>query len=124
MQRGSTGIDSRSEEIRLDGILFSKPFPIDEWDPPKTAALYLILRKDDGMIIYVGESGNLEDREFWKGHHKYNCWVRVAGAEKNLAIAFHPMVDSTPVQRKEMESNLVKKLQPLCADPSRVLGPF
>lgn len=124
MQRGSAGMDNESEEIRLDGISFSKPFPIDEWDPPKKAALYLILRKDDGRIIYVGESGNLEDRGFWKGHHKYNCWVRVAGAEKNLAIAFYPMVDSTPVQRKEMESNLVRKLQPLCADPSRVIGTF
>ena len=124
MQRGSTGMDSESEEIRLDGISFSKPFPIDEWDPPKKAALYLILRKDDGRIIYVGESGNLDDREFWRGPPKYNCWIRVAGAEKNLAIAFHPMVDSTPVQRKEMESGLVRKLQPLCADPSSVLGPF
>lgn len=124
MQRGSTGMENDSEEIRLDGISFSKPFPIDEWDPPKKAALYLILRMDDGTIIYVGESGNMDDRGFWKGHHKYNCWVRVAGAEKNLAIAFYPMPDSTPVQRKEIESNLVKKLQPLCADPSRVLGPF
>jgi hypothetical protein len=124
LQRGSTGIDSRSEEIRLDGITFSKPFPIGEWDPPKKASLYLILTKDDGRIIYVGESGNLEDREFWKGHHKYNCWVRVAGTGTNLAIAFSPMVDSTPVQRKEIESRLVRKLQPLCADPSRVLGPF
>ncbi len=115
MQRSSTGMDSKSEEIGLDGISFSKPFPKDEWDPPKKAALYLILRKDDGMIIYVGESGNLDDPEFWRGHPKYNCWVRVAGAEKNLAIAFHPMVDSTPVQRKEMESGLVRKLQPpLC----------
>jgi len=86
--------------------------------------LYIVLRKDDGMIIYVGESGNLDDRDFWRGHHKYNCWLRVAGAEKNLAIAFHPMVDSTPVQRKEVESSLVRKLLPLCADPSRVLGPF
>ncbi len=124
MQRGSTGMDSESEEIRLDGISFGKPFPIDEWDPPRKAALYLILRKDDGRIIYVGESGNLEDREFWRGHPKYNCWVRVAGAEKNLAIAFHPMVDSTPVRRKEMESSLLRKLQPLCADPSSVLGLF
>jgi len=117
-------MESESEEIRLDGISFSKPFPIDEWDPPKKAALYLILRKDDGRIIYVGESGNLVDREFCRGHPKYNYWIRVAGAEKNLAIAFHPMVDSTPVQRKEMESSLVRKLQPLCADPSSVLGPF
>jgi hypothetical protein len=124
LQRGSTDLDSESERIRLDGISFSKPFPIDEWDPPKQAALYLILTMDDGRIIYVGESGNLENREFWKGHHKYNCWVRVADTEKNLAIAFHPMVDSTPVQRKEIESSLVRKLQPLCADPSRVLGPF
>ena len=122
MQRGSTEVDNKSQEIRLDGISFSKPFPMDEWDPPKRAALYLILRKDDGTIIYVGESGNLDDREFWKGHHKYNCWVRVAGAEKNLAIAFYPMADSTPVQRKQTESNLVRKLQPLCADPPRVLG--
>ena len=76
MQRGSTGMDSDSEEIRLDGISFGKPSPMDEWDPPRKAALYLILRKDDGMIIYVGESGNLDDREFWRDHHKYNCWVR------------------------------------------------
>jgi hypothetical protein len=124
MQRGATEMNSESERIRLDGISFSKPFPIHEWDPPKQAALYLILTKDDGRIIYVGESGNLEDRDFWREHNKYSCWVRVAGAERNLAIAFHPMVDSTPVQRKEIESSLVRKLQPLCADPSRVLGPF
>ncbi len=110
--------------IRVDGISFSRPFAIDEWDPPKKAALYLIVRKDDGRIIYVGESGNLNDRGFWKGHHKYACWLRVAGAEKNLAIAFYPMQGSTPDQRKEMESNLVRKLHPPCADPSRVLGLF
>ena len=65
MQCGSAEIDNRSEEIRLDGISFGKPFPVEEWNPPKKAALYLILRKDDGMIIYVGESGNLEDRDFY-----------------------------------------------------------
>ena len=124
MQHGSTEIGSDSEEIRLDGLSFGKPFPVDEWNPPKKAAVFLILRKDDGMIIYVGESGNLDERDFWRGHYKYNCWVRVAGTDKNLAIAFHAMEDSTHLQRKDVESNLVKKLQPLCADPSRVLGPF
>ena len=124
MQRGSTGMDNDSEEIRFDGISFSKPFPIDEWDPPKKAALYLILRKDDGGIIYVGESGNLDDRGFWKGHHNYNCWVRVAGAEKNLAIAFHPMPGSTQNSRKELEANLVRKLHPPCSDTPTVLGAF
>lgn len=115
---------NQSEEIHLDGISFSKPFPIGEWDPPKKAALYLILTKDDGRIIYVGESGNLEDREFWKEHHKYNCWLRVAGAEKNLAIAFHPMLNSTQDQRKELESNFVRKLHPPCSDAPRVLSAF
>ena len=117
-------MDNDSEEIRLDGRSFGKPFPIDEWGSLEKRGLYLILRKDDGMIIYVGESGNIRDRGFWKGHHKYNRWVRVSGTEKNIAIAFCPMADSTPFQRKEVESNLVKKRQPLCADPSRVLGPF
>ncbi|HVH15874.1 MAG TPA: hypothetical protein VNA15_09185 [Candidatus Angelobacter sp.] len=26
-------MDNVSGEIRLDGISFSKPFPLDEWDP-------------------------------------------------------------------------------------------
>jgi len=76
------------------------------------------------LVSPKGKSFSSDVGEFWKGDHKYNCWIRVAGAEKNLAIAFHPIVDSTPVQRKKRESNLVRKLQPLCADPSRVLGPF
>ena len=117
-------MDNESEEIRLDGISFGKPFGIDEWDPRREAALYIILRKDDGRIISLGESGNLDDRDFWKGDHKYNCWVRVAGAEQNLAIAVHPMANSTYVQRKEVESNLVRKLHRSCSDIPRVLGAF
>ena len=86
--------------------------------------MYLIMRMDDGRIVYVGESGNLDDRGFLKGHDKYKCWLRVAGAKKNLAIAFHPMPGSTQNRRKELEANLVRKLHPPCSDASRVLGAF
>ena len=118
---------TKSEDLSpvlVGGISFSRPFTIDEWDPPKDAALYLIMRKDDGRIIYVGESGNLEDRGFWNGHHKYSCCLRVAGNEKNLTIALRPMPGSTQYQRKELESSLVKKLHPPCSDTPRVLGAF
>ena len=122
-------MDKQSKEgsttgILLDGLSFSKPLAIDEWDPPRKAGLYIIVRKDDERIAYVGESGKLDNREFWKGHQKYKCWLRVAGAEKNLAIAFHPMLNSTQDQRKELESNLVRKLHPPCSDAPRVLSAF
>ena len=120
-------METKSEDlspVRVGGISFSKPFAIEEWEPPREAALYLIMRMDDGRIAYVGESGNLDDRGFLKGHDKYKRWLRVAGAEKNLAIAFHPMPGSTQNRRKELESNLFRKLHPPCSDAPRVLGAF
>ncbi len=100
--------------VKIGEILFEGPHYVDEWNPPRKAAIYAIVRKDNWKVLYIGESENLDDRGFWKGHHRYDCWVREAGSHSNLSIAIHPMPDSTLVERMLVESRLVKQLDPQC----------
>jgi len=109
--------------ITWASIEFTNPVKITQWDPPYRAAVYAIMRKKDPInkpntytLIYVGESGNLSDRGFYKSHHKYPCWTREAGVDENIYISVYLMPNSTEEERREIEGNIVKKIHPVCND--------
>ena len=109
--------------ITWGGIKFDGPTKATEWDPPQKAAIYSIMRKPDEKtkpntyrIMYFGESGNLEERGFWKSHHKYECFKVKVGAVSNIYIGIHAMPGSTQDERKAVEDKLLEEYNPECQD--------
>ena len=107
--------------ISLNDINFDGPYPITYLDPHYRAAVYTIMCKDDPAnkpneytLIYVGESGDLSERGFYRSHQKYECWIKYAGSVQNLYIGIHLMPDSTPADRRQIESDLITHLSPDC----------
>ena len=100
-------------------ISFDGPFQISDWDPPNRAGIYAIMYKQDVTrdlytLVYIGESGNLNDRGFYQSHHRYNCWISRAGSERNIYIGTYLMPNSTDEQRREIEGGLINRLDPAC----------
>ena len=106
--------------INYGGIIFDGPHPTTEWEPPYRAAVYAIVMPDETCkpkpfrVIYFGESGNLSERGFWQSHHKYQCFIDHAGLDSNIYIAIHKMPNSTEEERKNVESKLIAKYDPIC----------
>ena len=98
--------------ISFSGHIFSDPVPVATWMPPYQAGIYAILIPDSSAkplpfrVIYFSESGNLSDRAFLRGHHRYLDWLQISGSEYNLYIAIHLMPDSTKEERSEVEAHL------------------
>ena len=100
-------------------ISFEGPYQISNWDPPNRAGVYAIMYKQDVSknlftLVYIGESGNLNDRGFYMSHHQYKCWISYAGSESNIYIGTYLMPYSTDEQRREIERSLIKRLDPFC----------
>jgi len=107
--------------ISLNDINFDGPYLITYLDPHYRAAVYTIMYKADPANkpneftpIYVGESGNLSERGFFRSHQKYECWIKYASSVQNLYIGIHLMPDSTPEDRRQIESDLITHLSPDC----------
>lgn len=100
-------------KIRFDG-----PYKINNWDPPFRAAIYVIMIPGDKegyyKLIYIGESGNLSERGFYKNHHAYNCWIKYADSESNLFIGIYPLPSSTQSERTKIEQQLISEYNPIC----------
>ena len=101
--------------ITWNEVVFQGPYLASTWTPPRQAAVYAIMRKPDPKekpgtfrIMYFGESSNLQDRGFWKSHHKYDCFIKFAGTESNIYIGIHAMPGSTAEQRRVVETKLNK----------------
>jgi hypothetical protein len=107
--------------IQWGNITFDGPYRITTWDPPYRAAVYAIMYKQDPnsntyYIIYFGESSNLSDRGFYRSHHKFQCWLRAAGSESNIYIGIYQMPNSSPEERRRVESALINQYNPRCND--------
>lgn len=99
-------------------IKFEGPNSVLQWDPPRKAAVYVVMapgtKPDHYKAIYFGESENLSERGFYKSHQAYPCWIKQAGAETNLYIGVYPMPNSTMEQRRVVEQMLIKEYNPVC----------
>jgi hypothetical protein len=106
--------------MRLRGYEFTEPKSITTWDAPYRAAVYAIVRPgsepNKWVVLYFGESGNLSKRDVGSGHHKYDCWLREAGSEVNIFVAYHAMPNSTDEERREVEEDLIRQGKPPCND--------
>ncbi len=107
--------------INLGGAEFEGPFPMEDWNPPRKAAVYAIMTRQDPtgrqasyLPIYIWQSENLDERGFLRSHHKFGCWIREAGSTGNLFIAVQPMPQSTEADRQRIENQLVFKSKPVC----------
>jgi len=108
--------------IKWDGIHeFTKEGSLLNWVPPKKAGVYVIAYREDPKEkpnvytpIYVGESGNLDDRGFTT-HHKKQCWLdHVNDDEGRLAVYLHLMPESSADERSQIESAIIGKKTPPC----------
>ena len=109
--------------IKWGEVDFDGPYAITKWDPPYRAGVYAIMIQQDPKnepntytIIYFGVSGNMNERGFYKAHHKYDCWSKKAGSDDNIFIGVYLMSNSTPEQRKDVESKLISQYKPSCND--------
>ena len=105
--------------IILDYHEFSKPTRIADWEPPKAAGLYVILKVDLSRSpmpfksIYFGQTSNFAERGLLKSHEIYK-WVKEAESEEGVFIAIYIMRGSIEEERKAMEAELIAKYQPVC----------
>ncbi len=105
-------------------VKFTSPVKATKWTPPKKAALYAIQyqkdpesKPDTFTLIYIGESGNLSERGFWKNHHKYDCFMKYAREESNLYISIFAMPGSREEDRKNKEQEVLSHYSNLkCQD--------
>lgn len=102
-------------------IKFEGPYPITSWNPPLRAAIYAIMVKSDPVnrpnmykVLYIGESGNLSERGFYKTHHASQCWLQQAGSLSSLFIAIYLMPSSTEEERQNIEAQLIEEYSPPC----------
>lgn len=109
--------------ITISGISFEGPTPLFQWDAPRKSGVYVIMMKGNAQAepntysrVYIGQSGDLEDRGFPRSHHKYPCWKRTAGSDDNLFIAIHPMPGSSEKERTDLEQSLIKARKSPCND--------
>jgi hypothetical protein len=115
--------DKAGMAIRYGGYVFDAPAPVARWSAPHRAGVYAILVADQTYqpmpfrVIYFGESGNMSERRFFRGHPKYSCWIREAGSEQSLYIAVYPMPVSTREQRRAVAVGLISEIGPVCNQP-------
>ena len=96
--------------------------PLNELVTIPRAAIYTIWTYDSSSeknpypLLYVGQSGNLEER-LDKSHHKYQCWVSHAISNTLLAgYWLTPSEQYSADKRKQLESDLIAAYKPVCND--------
>ena len=108
------------KRISLASWNFEGPFPLEDWEPPRRAAVYAIMwfnpkiARPSGawQVVYVGESGNLSERGFYLSHHAYPCWKKEA--ETPLHISYLALPDSTEEERRKIERAVIRLFRPPC----------
>ena len=105
--------------IIFDNHEFSKPRRIPDWEPPKAAGLYVILKPDLSISpiplkpIYFGQTKNFAAQDLLKSHGIYN-WIQEAESNDGIFIAIYIMRGSIEEERKTMKAELIAKYRPVC----------
>lgn len=97
---------------------FNGPHSLSQCGMPTSSGLYAIMIQtvsNTYKIVYFGESSNFNERVNLS-HHKYDCWINQSGSENKIYFGLHVMPNSTPDQRRELESFLIQKFNPNCND--------
>jgi len=105
--------------IIFDNHEFIKPRRIADWEPPKAAGLYVILKPDLSIRpiplkpIYFGQTSNFAERDLLKSHKIYNL-VKEMDSDEGIFIAIYIMLGSIEEERKTMQAELIAKYRPVC----------
>lgn len=108
--------------ITWGGIQFTGPHFLSSCNMPDSSGLYAIMVKKDPTnkpsnytIVYFGQTSNFEERVS-TSHHKYDCWQEQTGSDNEIFYGLNVMPNSTDEEREELESQLIKKYNPICND--------
>jgi hypothetical protein len=111
---------SNGVSINFGGYQFSDPVLLHRWFPPSLAGLYVILVLDLSMMphaykaLYLGKTGDFAKRGLLDSHKKRPCWFARARTGTSLYVSTYLMPNSSPVQRKAIEQQLIAAYQPPC----------
>jgi hypothetical protein len=111
--------------ITLGSRVFDNLTPATMWVPERRAGLYSIVAAamppvfwpltgtGDVRMLYIGESGNMDQRGF-ANHHARTCWESAVRPGEYLAVATCLMPGSSTVYRTLVEEDLIRQLHPPC----------
>ena len=104
---------------------FLGPIRLSEWGPPSPSVAYIIFSKNKDVfnMIYVGESGKTEARDFFTKNNQFKCWLSYAGKEENLYLSIYPMRESSGSERKQLIRKIISKYKPVCNEDTPDNGP-
>lgn len=105
------GQEEAIEEV--DPFTLPALFYADKLRLPKTGAVYILLNRISGQVLYIGETQDLRVR--WRKHHVTKRFERATLA--GLEIAWIDEHDYWP--RYHLERALIKRLQPSLNEPGR-----
>ncbi len=95
---------------------FLGPIKLSEWGPPMEELIYLLLSYSAGSfhIIYAGETGKTDQKDFFTKNEKFKCWVSNTGSEDNLYLSIYPIWGSQQEERKRIIDRIISRYKPTC----------
>jgi hypothetical protein len=95
---------------------FLGPIKLDEWGPPMDKVVFVILSRNKDLfnIIYIDQSEQTNDPDFFTKHKKFKCWITHTGSEKNLYLSIYPMYDSEGKERQKLVNKALERYKPVC----------
>lgn len=103
--------------IAIGDVNFTGPHILGSCLMPKSSGVYAIFNMTQPFeydLLYIGESGNFEERVN-DYHHKFECWKSHV-TQANIYYGLYEMPNSTIEQRLIVEANLINQFQPTCND--------
>ncbi len=78
------------------------------------AGIYGVYCKQTGILLYIGESGDVVGRVD-SSHHKWKCWIEhCPNGLFDLRVLWTPSKTVTAQERKRKEAELIRQLHPPC----------
>jgi hypothetical protein len=95
---------------------FLGPIKLDEWGPPMGKVVFVMLSRNKDLfnIIYIDQTEDTEESDFFTKHNKFKCWINHAGSEQNLYLSIYPMEDSDAKERQKLVSRALERYKPVC----------
>lgn len=101
--------------IRFDDQVFWGPAGLRGWQPPSCAGVLALLMQDyrwqprPYRVLAFREAGNLAERGLLESHAQLPEWIRVAGGEDRLAVAWCPLWLSSRKERLALCERLARE---------------
>lgn len=100
---------------RINVLQFFGAYSLSAVNLPAVAGLYVIMAispiNNLYDILYVGQTGDLSERGFPRGHHAYPRWIKLA-AGRQLFIAYAPLASVSDDVRRQLEAAIIRIYNP------------